>query len=199
MPRTTVASRAESPASLARLLPAALALPFAAALLSGCTAGAVTPSPAPSAAVGDPGGDLGSAAETALEQVGSGIVISVEKDDDGTAWEVVIAADDGSETDVKVSAKDASIIGSPSPQTTDADDAAENVHYLQWAKIDFSDAAKAASVQSKGVITEVKLDDEDGTVIWQVELVEGSTTHEVKLDAGTGDLYRAPSGAPSDG
>ncbi|GAB3398198.1 hypothetical protein GCM10027515_03170 [Schumannella luteola] len=199
MPRFTAASTASASRSATRVLPALLALPLAAGLLAGCTAATATSDPSSSSAVGDPGGDLGSAAETALDQVGSGTVISIEKDDDGAAWEVVIAADDGSETEVKVSAKDASIIGSPSPKATDADDAAENVHYLQWAKIDFSDAAKAAAVQSKGVITEVKLDDEDGTVIWQVELVDGATKHEVKLDAGTGDLYRAPSGSPSDG
>ncbi|TPW76980.1 PepSY domain-containing protein [Schumannella sp. 10F1B-5-1] len=171
------------------------ALPLSALLLAGCTAGTPTAGAddggdgSSSAAAGGGAGDglgLGSAAEAALELTGSGTVVAIERDDSG-AWEVTVAAADGRETEVRVIAKDGDLLGRPSQKPVDADDDADNVRRIQAAELDFSDAAKAASAQAPGEIVELALDDENGVVAWEAELLDGDTKHEVKLDAATGD------------
>jgi uncharacterized membrane protein YkoI len=55
-----------------------------------------------------------------------------------------------------------------------------------------SDQAKAAALNDPtvngGTVTIVSLDNENGNVVYSVDIVQGSTSYDVKVDAGTGNI-----------
>lgn len=55
-----------------------------------------------------------------------------------------------------------------------------------------ADQAKAAALNDPtvagGTVTSVSLDDENGNLVYSVEIAKGSTSYDVKVDAGTGGL-----------
>lgn len=55
-----------------------------------------------------------------------------------------------------------------------------------------SDQAKAAALKDPtvagGTVTSVSLDNENGNLVYSVEIVKGSTSYDVKVDAGTGSI-----------
>ena len=54
------------------------------------------------------------------------------------------------------------------------------------------DQAKAAALNDPtvagGTVTSVSLDNENGNLVYSVEIVKGSTSYDVKVDAGTGNI-----------
>jgi uncharacterized membrane protein YkoI len=55
-----------------------------------------------------------------------------------------------------------------------------------------SDQAKAAALKDPtvagGTVTSVSLDDENGNLVYSVQIAKGSTSYDVKVDAGTGSV-----------
>ncbi|GAA3337403.1 hypothetical protein GCM10017714_04280 [Curtobacterium pusillum] len=132
---------------------------------------------------------LRAAVDTARKAVGSGTVISVEQEQNGSAYEVLVVTDDGSEHEVHTNAAGTAVSGSPRAKTSDADDRAENERFLAAADLGVSDAARRFEDLHAGTITELGLDDHLGKVVWEGDVRDSSgTKHSVRIDAGSGEV-----------
>jgi len=184
----------------------ALALPLLGGLaLAGCsdagTAPASAPGAAPSSASAAPtagtdgsaqlpaDGALAAAVETAIAAVPGSALLSVDQEAGGTSWEVVVAEQDGREHEVHTGADGSAVTAGPVADSDDADDLAENAALLQAARVSPSDAASAMTGAVAGTITELGLDEDRGTVVWEGDVVDAQgVTHSVRVDAGSGDV-----------
>lgn len=127
------------------------------------------------------------AVETARKAVASGTVISVEQEQNGSAFEVLLVTKDGTEHEVHTDAEGTAVTGSPRTEQSDADDTAENERFVGAADLDVSDAAAKLEDLHAGTITELGLDDHLGKVVWEGDVREASgTKHSVRIDAGSG-------------
>uniref|UniRef100_UPI0006EBBDF5 PepSY domain-containing protein n=1 Tax=Streptomyces silaceus TaxID=545123 RepID=UPI0006EBBDF5 len=70
----------------------------------------------------------------------------------------------------------------------DRDDAAENTVEAKAAKVTAADAIKAALAKTGGTAVSAELDEEDGGLVWGVDVLKGSTWHDVEVDPGTGKV-----------
>ncbi|MFK4484754.1 PepSY domain-containing protein [Curtobacterium sp. AB7] len=194
----------------ARRIAALAALPVVAALaLTGCstngssdsTAASSKESAATGATTGTSGGASATAASatsndallaavaTARGSVGSGTVISVEQEQRGSAYEVLVVTKDGTEHEVHTDAAGTGVTGTPQTETADADDRAEHDRFVAAADLDVSKAVSAFEDLHAGSITELGLDDHLGKVVWEGDVVDGSgTKHSVRIDAGSGNV-----------
>jgi uncharacterized membrane protein YkoI len=66
---------------------------------------------------------------------------------------------------------------------TDGDDAAQ---YQSLAKITKEQAIRAASAKVAGKVADAELENEDGNLVYGVEIENGKGTFDVKVDAGNG-------------
>ncbi|MFS2029231.1 MULTISPECIES: PepSY domain-containing protein [unclassified Curtobacterium] len=132
---------------------------------------------------------LRAAVATARDAVGSGTVISVEQEQNGTAYEVLVVTDDGTEHEVHTNEAGTAVSGSPRTETSDADDRAENERFTAAADLTVDDAVGRFEDLHAGTITELGLDDHLGKVVWEGDVRDASgTKHSVRLDAGTGKV-----------
>lgn len=154
---------------------------------------APTQTPAPSSpAASGPGGSGGddaalAAAQTATQQV-AGTVVTVDTDRGG--WEVVVAAADGSETEVGLDAAGTAITRGPQPEDDeDAEDRAETQRAVQAARVSWQEALTTA----RGVVADTPLDsvdltEDDGRTTWEVQFGDGPGEQTVVVDAGSGEV-----------
>ncbi|MDN6169324.1 MAG: PepSY domain-containing protein [Micrococcaceae bacterium] len=133
---------------------------------------------------------LEDAGDAALEEVSDSTVISIETEENGTRWEVQVVTSDGTEHEVDISADDGSVIGSPSTEDDDEQDRQKHQDRVDAAKVDFKEAAaKFRDAVPDARITELGLDDEHGTTVWEGDLIDDAgAKHEVQIDAGSGDV-----------
>ncbi|MEU0025788.1 PepSY domain-containing protein [Streptomyces sp. NPDC006335] len=115
-----------------------------------------------------------------------GTALASDLDDDGAdAWEVTVVKGDGTEYDVRVAPDSGKVLGAQrdTDEDNDADDRAE-LAAVKDARTDAREAALAAA--AKGTVTEVGLDDDNGTVAWGVDTVKDGKQGEwkVALDSG---------------
>lgn len=129
------------------------------------------------------------AVQTARKAVGNSTVLSVEQEQGGSAYEVLVVTDDGTEHEVHTDAAGAAVTGSPRSEPTDADDRAENDRFVAAADLDVPAAVRAFEDLHAGSITELGLDDHLGKVVWEGDVRDGSgTRYSVRIDAGSGDV-----------
>ncbi|MFI2615567.1 PepSY domain-containing protein [Streptomyces sp. NPDC018584] len=69
-----------------------------------------------------------------------------------------------------------------------SDDAAENTAEAKAAKVTAADAIRAALAKTPGTAVSAELDEEDGGLVWGVDVLKGNTWHEVEVDPGTGKV-----------
>ena len=132
---------------------------------------------------------LVAAGALALEQVENATVISIETERDGAEWEVQVVTPDGVEHEVRTSGDGTKLVGQPTTDDDDADDRAKHKARVKAAKIDFQQAAQAMTAAVDGNLTELNLDDHNGTTVWEGDVVDDSgTKHEIKIDAGSGKV-----------
>ncbi|WP_369212622.1 PepSY domain-containing protein [Streptomyces flavofungini] len=81
----------------------------------------------------------------------------------------------------------------------DRDDAAENTAEAKAAKVTAADAIKAALARTSGTAVSAELDDEDGGLVWDVDVLKGSTWHTVEVDPGTGKVLGSWTDKDDDG
>ncbi|WP_020122745.1 PepSY domain-containing protein [Streptomyces canus] len=118
-----------------------------------------------------------------------GTAVSADLDDDGAdAWEVSVVKGDGSESEVRIAPDSGKVLGAQrdtedDTDTDDTDDRAE-LAAVKGAHTDAREAALAAA--AKGTVTEVGLDDDNGTVAWSADTVKDGRQGEwkVALDSG---------------
>lgn len=132
------------------------------------------------------GGVTAADAITAALQHTPGTALSADLDDDGAdAWEVTVVKGDGSEYDVRIAPDSGKVLGAQrdTDDDNDADDRAE-LAAAKGAQTDAREAALAAA--AKGTVTEVGLDDDNGSVAWGVDTVKNGEQGDwkVALDSG---------------
>ncbi|MEE8600268.1 PepSY domain-containing protein [Euzebya tangerina] len=131
----------------------------------------------------------GTAAPAELEDEDGTVAYEVEVTDDaGTVHEVIIDANTG---DVLAQEVDDDDDGADDDEgeESEADEAAENAALAEQASLSAADAEAAATAAVPGTAAPAELEDEDGTVVYEVEVTdEAGTVHEVIIDANTGDV-----------
>ncbi|MEE6272749.1 PepSY domain-containing protein [Georgenia wangjunii] len=123
-----------------------------------------------------------STAETAVENARA---FELDRsDDDGGRWEVQIAAD-GVEHEVRVSLDGTTLIDHEREDELDDEDRTR----LDAASVAAAEAGFNALSEVSGAITEITLDEERGTVVWEVEVrTSDGADIDVLIDAATGEV-----------
>ncbi|MET9460582.1 PepSY domain-containing protein [Streptomyces canus] len=117
-----------------------------------------------------------------------GTAVSADLDDDGAvAWKVSVVKGDGTEYDVRIAPDSGRVLGAQrdTDDDQDGDDRAE-LAAVKGAKTDAREAALAAA--HKGTVTEVGIDDDNGTVAWSAETVKGTGHGEWNIALDTGKV-----------
>ncbi|ATL30537.1 PepSY domain-containing protein [Streptomyces formicae] len=100
----------------------------------------------------------------------------------GTATALAVTGDDES------TAAEHSSVQVKDVKDDERDDTVENVSEAKAAKVSAADAIRAALAETRGTAVSVELDDEDGGLVWDVDVLKGSTWHNVEVDPGTGKV-----------
>ncbi|KAB7705602.1 hypothetical protein F9802_13790 [Bacillus aerolatus] len=129
-----------------------------------------------------------------LEKV-PGTVKNVELDDeDGTVvYEVEVQAKDGKEQDVKIDAQTGKVIKIEKDDEDEKEesDQQEQARLMKQAKITKEESMKIALEKVPGTVKSVELDDEDGTVVYEVEVqAKDGKEQDVKIDVQTGKIVK---------
>ncbi|MFD9945515.1 PepSY domain-containing protein [Nonomuraea sp. NPDC059023] len=167
------------------------------------TAGLAVQSPATPPAdpsdMGSPGAgtgadDIKKAGEAALASV-EGTVTGL--DSDNGVWKVTVIGADGAESKVRVDAMTWKVVGTPSAEADDDAEKAKHKARAEAAKTSYSDAAeKVAGEYPDGKITELSLDRDNGTVVWEADVTAADGTKaKVKVNADDGSVV-SPSAEP---
>lgn len=122
--------------------------------------------------------ELGAAIDAAEGEAG-GTAYQVDREDRG--WEVDVAVD-GRSTEVRVG-PDGAVVGTEDDDLDDDDRRA-----LDAARITLHEAVQAAVAQVPGDVTDVELDREDGTHVWEVSLEDGGDEVDVDVDVTDGSV-----------
>lgn len=75
---------------------------------------------------------------------------------------------------------------------------AESSHLQSLAKITPEQATSAALAQVSGTVKKVELENEDGNVVYGIEIQNADGGHDVKVDAGNGKVLQVEKGEEND-
>ncbi|WP_328315582.1 PepSY domain-containing protein [Streptomyces sp. NBC_00388] len=131
------------------------------------------------------------AAKAAVKAVPGSKPVSVEleRGADGTpVWETEVAKSDGTSSKVPVDVATGKA-GKPRTDTgEDSEDKTKLASRLNNAKVTMYQAAGTATGHTKGTVSTVKLDDENDTPVWKVDVVThadwNKTTYDVDVSSG---------------
>ena len=139
------------------------------------------------------------ATKIALEKV-PGTVNEVElEDENGTiVYGIEVVSTDGTQQDVKVDAQTGKIV---KVEADDEENGKENdeeendtqtqAELAKQAKITEEEATKTALEKVPGTVNQVELEDENGTIVYGIEVVStDGTQQDVKVDAQTGKIVK---------
>ena len=141
----------------------------------------------------------------ALKQV-PGTVTDVElEDEDGTiVYGVEVQAKDGSKQDVKVNAQTGKIVNIDNGDENEngeeengkeENDNQEQAKLAKQAKITEAESRAIALQKVPGTVTDVELEDEDGTIVYGVEVqAKDGSKQDVKVNAQTGKIVKIDNG-----
>ncbi|HJG79361.1 MAG TPA: PepSY domain-containing protein [Brevibacterium senegalense] len=143
------------------------------------------------------GGDLDdarTAVQTAEDENG-GTAHSLDFDDNDL-WEVTVLAD-GTEWEYDISTDGSTIERTDEDTEDDADDQRE----LDQAEVTLIEALETALEDTPGTIDDIDLDEDDGTLRWDVSIhPEGdSGEQEIEVDAASGDIVSSRHDGDDDG
>lgn len=135
----------------------------------------------------------GKAGETELEDEDNTVVYGVEvTDDQGKKHDVKVDAKTGKV--LKVEADDESEKGDKEEKEDkdgEVSDKQEQQQLEKAAKISAEESTTIALKEVKGQVTDTELEDEDGTVVYGVEITDDQgKKHDVKVDAKTGKVLK---------
>ncbi|MFD4404679.1 PepSY domain-containing protein [Nocardia sp. NPDC058499] len=155
--------------------------------------------PAPAATSAAPAGAgidaLNRAGETATGAVPDSTLISIETERDGR-WEVQVVTPDGTEHEMDISGDGATVTMGPTSKNEDEDDKTKHRDRIQAARLDYRAAADAVLTEvPNGTITELNIDGNNGTTVWEADVIDSSQTkREVTVDAGSGEILHNTAG-----
>lgn len=113
------------------------------------------------------------------------IVVSLDRDDDDTMWDVTtVEGDEVVEYDVTPDGQ---------VQETEREQDDDDIDEANRAKVAVADAITTALEGRDGqTVDDVDLDEEDGTLVWKVDFddEDGRDADEVHVDATTGDIVK---------
>ena len=132
----------------------------------------------------------GKAAKTELEDEDGKVVYGVEvTDDQGKKQDVKVDAKTGKV--LKVEAADENEKGDKEEKDGEVSDKQEQQQLAKEAKISAKESTTIALKEVKGQVTDTELEDEDGTVVYGVEITDDQgKKHDVKIDAKTGKVLK---------
>lgn len=140
------------------------------------------------------------AISVALKEVAGKVGDTELEDEDGTVvYGVEVTDDQGNQQDVKVDAKTGKVLkveaNDENEEEGDKDeevsDKLEQQKLEKEAKISAKESITIALKEINGQVTETELEDEDGTVVYGVEITDNQgKKHDVKIDAKTGKVLK---------
>lgn len=177
-----------------RILTSAAVVPLVVLALAACTFPSPPPivissSPATPTPTAAPRIAVTAAAALAAREVGGGTVTSVSSESDGSLWEVVVVAEDGTEQELHLG-RTGTVVAGPSSEPTDAEGESANRSRVAALDVTLADAATRmlAAVQ-RGTITAIELDEDDDRVVWQGDVTDtDGVRHDVRIDAVNGSV-----------
>lgn len=117
------------------------------------------------------------------ETESGGVAYKIDDEDNDDAWEVDVLLPDGTGMEVKVDRAGQNVL-----ETENDDDA----DVTELPSTTLMDAISAAVAHIPGVLDDAELDDEDGRVVWKVELDQTADGDDVELhlDAATMEVVK---------
>ncbi|KAB7668909.1 PepSY domain-containing protein [Bacillus sp. B1-b2] len=145
------------------------------------------------------------AISAALKEVAGKAAKTELEDEDGTVvYGVEVTDDQGKNQDVKVDAKTGKVLKveaddenekadkeEKEDKDSEVSDEQEQQQLEKEAKISAEESTTIALKEVKGQVTDTELEDEDGTVVYGVEITDDQgKKHDVKVDAKTGKVLK---------
>lgn len=128
------------------------------------------------------------AGQTALNKVSDSALISIETEHSDTQWEVEVVTSDGTEHEMNTNIAGDKIVSGPNKKSEDSDDRAKHRDRVKAAKIDYREAAQKINQARSGRITELDIDTDNSTTVWEADVKKNGTKYEVSIDAATGKV-----------
>ena len=108
-------------------------------------------------------------------------------------YEIEVLSTDGIEQEVKVDAQTGEVVRVEvdDEENEEKDDAQNQAELAKQAKITEDEAINAALEKVPGTVNKVELEDENGTIVYEIEVLStDGTEQEVKVDAQTSDVIK---------
>lgn len=122
----------------------------------------------------------------AVKSVGGEVTkIELDHEKSGDVYEIELQSD-GVEYDLEIHAKTGKVL------YTEKEDMDHDEHITSSSEnfITQEAAVEIAMKQAKGTVTEVELDDEDGRVIYEIEMKDGTYEYDFDIDATSGEVLK---------
>lgn len=98
-----------------------------------------------------------------------------------------VVTEDGTEQELELSADGTEITSGPQAKDEDVNDQSKHLERISAAQIYFEEAAETIlTIVGGGRITELNLDSERGSTVWEADVLSGDNKHSVQIDAATG-------------
>lgn len=126
----------------------------------------------------------------AVKSVG-GTVTGIELDRElvGDIYEVEVKTN-GFEYDLDIDAKTGKVLRTDKENDNDNDDSDDKVIAPNGKFITEKAAVNIAMKQAKGTVAEVKLDEDDGLVVYEIEIRDGKYDYDFDIDAISGEVLK---------
>ena len=130
----------------------------------------------------------------AVKSVGGTVTgIELDREESGDIYEVEVKSK-GFEYDLDIDAKTGKVLRTDKDDNDDDDfdndDSDDKVIVADGKFITEKAAVKIAMKQAKGTVTEVKLDEDDGRVVYEIEIKDGKYDYDFDIDAISGKVLK---------
>ena len=117
--------------------------------------------------------------------------IELDREKSGDIYEVEVKSD-GVEYDLDIDAKTGKVLRTDKDDydDDDFDDSDDKVIVSDGKFITEEAAVKIAMKQAKGTVTEIELDEDDGRVIYEIEIKDGKYDYDFDIDAISGEVLK---------
>lgn len=128
------------------------------------------------------------AGETAQSKLPDSTIIEIESEDDGSYWEVEVAFPGGFRKELEISADGKDIERGPRGFQQDGRSKKKWRKRLKEVELDYQEAYEKVIETRDGQVTELELDEEDGKLIWEADVISDDTEYEVSISARNGKV-----------
>lgn len=125
--------------------------------------------------------DAADALEAALDAKPGSYAVEIDEED-GRVWEVTLVVD-GEGLEVFVEASTGDVTGEK-PTSLDSEQ-------REAPSVTAAEAIDAALAEKPGTLHSLELDRDNGTVVWEATVIDGTQEWDIVIDASSGDILRA--------